>query len=174
MRFLILISKDKSRLSGQSLLHAPLPLIDQSACATPSPAIDRESDLQQRLVATKIEAILENSGVQQLQLVVDAIMDENFKIFVGECENTGNKKYRCLNKKSIFKGVSKNGSKWQVSRYSTDTVDHGHGGQPEVFLALVEVRNAGRPRLRPLHHLETGHVGQDQLQLHACTASAHA
>ena len=131
--------------------------------------------MQQRQVATKLEAILENSGIQQLQLAVDAIMDENFKIFVGECENAGNKKARCQNKKSIFKGVSKNGTKWQVSTHRlTLAVDHGHGGQLEVLFSLPQVRNAGCPRLRPLHHLETGHAGQDQLQLHARRAGAHA
>lgn len=121
MRSLILINKDKSRLSGLSLLHTPLPLIDRSACATPSSAINHEGSMQQRQVATKLEAILENSGIQQLQLAVDAIMDDNFKIFVGECENAGNKKARCHNKKSIFKGVSKNGTKWQVSTHPTNT-----------------------------------------------------
>ena len=41
-------------------------------------------------------------------------MDDEFKIFAAEVANAGSRKQRAVIKKSEFKGVSKNGLKWQV------------------------------------------------------------
>jgi hypothetical protein len=62
------------------------------------------------------DAIVECTKLQELQFAVDAVLDDDYKILVGDVDRSDPvRNSRSVVKKSIFRGVSLNGKKWQVS-----------------------------------------------------------
>ena len=107
-----------SEKGGSNLTHS---LIPKAAKTDPRQGLTEEefqslkSDYH---VHKTIEAIVDGSRLQELQFAVDAVMDDDYRIIVGEINKATNataKAHRSVLKKSVFKGVSMNGKKWQVS-----------------------------------------------------------
>lgn len=70
-----------------------------------------------------ITATIESGRFYEVQLIVDAVADDDYEIFQGELTRLAlPKKVRVTSKKSIYKGVSANGKKWQVSQPTSLTV----------------------------------------------------
>lgn len=114
------------------------------------------------------DAIVDSSPIQELKLAINVIVDDDYVILKGDVDRTGPPKVaRSSQKKSIYRGVSLNGKKWQVSSPSADSLsDHGHGQQPKILLAVSQVRVVSRQGLRPVPDSDYGPGRKDKLLIH--------